>query len=177
MTTVAMRDVHVDAGMDRELLRRYHAGDVDAFMELYRRYSRPLAAYARMLTHDASRSEDLVQETFLRLMDVDPKTELRPYLHAVLRNLAADLARREEVRSRPLPVSRPASPVEQESVGEALAALPPEQREAVVLKIFGGLTLAEVAEVTAVSEATATSRYRYALEKLARILGGEGDPR
>jgi RNA polymerase sigma-70 factor, ECF subfamily len=175
---MAAQDAPVDSAMDREMLRRYQAGDADAFMELYRRYSRPLAAYARTLTHDASRSEDLVQETFLRLMNLDPSrpnTELRPYLYAVVRNLAADFARREEVRRRP-PPSRPAAPVEQESVAEALAALPPEQREAVVLKIFGGLTLAEVAEVTAVSEPTATSRYRYALEKLARILGGEGDP-
>ena len=54
----------------------------------------------------------------------------------------------------------------------ALLALPAEQREVVALKIDGGLTFAQIAQVMDVSINTAASRYRYALEKLRSSLGG-----
>jgi RNA polymerase sigma-70 factor (ECF subfamily) len=58
---------------------------------------------------------------------------------------------------------------------QALAGLPVEQREVVVLKIYEGFTFAQIGELTEVSPNTAASRYRYALakleEKIARIPG------
>ena len=55
-------------------------------------------------------------------------------------------------------------------VGAAVLELPEDQRETVILKIYAGLTFAEIAELGGVSLATAASRYRYALEKLAESL-------
>ena len=52
----------------------------------------------------------------------------------------------------------------------ALRRLPVRQSEVVVLKVWEGLTFAQIGEVLAVSPATATSRYRYALEKLSLLL-------
>jgi RNA polymerase sigma-70 factor (ECF subfamily) len=60
-------------------------------------------------------------------------------------------------------------------VREAVLALPPEQREVVVLHIWGALTLAEIGALTRVSPNTAASRYRYALAKLRESLGDETD--
>ncbi|MBM4049994.1 MAG: sigma-70 family RNA polymerase sigma factor, partial [Planctomycetes bacterium] len=56
---------------------------------------------------------------------------------------------------------------------DALMALPEEQREVVLLKVYGRLTFAEIADVIHASPNTAASRYRYAVEKLRRHLGDE----
>jgi len=53
-------------------------------------------------------------------------------------------------------------------VQDALDRLPVEQREVVTLKIWGGLTFAEIAEALEIPANTAASRYRYALEELRR---------
>ena len=57
-----------------------------------------------------------------------------------------------------------------EEIQAALAKLPPEQAEVVVLKIYQDMTFGEIGAVLEVSPDTAASRYRYALEKLRRIL-------
>jgi len=56
-------------------------------------------------------------------------------------------------------------------------ALPVAQREVVVLHIWGGLTFEEVAQAIGVSPNTAASRYRYALEKLRRLVADETNER
>ena len=58
-------------------------------------------------------------------------------------------------------------------VNAALLALPMEQREVVVLKIYQNMTFKEIAHVTGASQNTAASRYRYALAKLKEILEEE----
>jgi RNA polymerase sigma-70 factor (ECF subfamily) len=55
-------------------------------------------------------------------------------------------------------------------VERALRELPPEQREVVVLRIWGEMTLAEVAAVLDVPANTVASRYRYALDRLRKVL-------
>jgi RNA polymerase sigma-70 factor (ECF subfamily) len=61
-----------------------------------------------------------------------------------------------------------------EDLSRALALLPEEQREAVILKIHGDLTFAEIGQAAGIPEATAKARYRYALEKLGRLVEKEG---
>ena len=58
----------------------------------------------------------------------------------------------------------------QEMIKASLAELPPEQREVLVMKIWAGLTFAEIGKVTEVSANTAASRYRYAISGLRRKL-------
>jgi RNA polymerase sigma-70 factor (ECF subfamily) len=172
------RHTRVDALMDTaaepdlDLLLAHRSGDPDAFLALYRRHSRPLYAFARTMA--PAHADDLLQETFLRLMDADPRelANVKAWLFTVLCNLGRDLARRDRVRRANPPAREGAAdPVEQSAVAEALRRLPEEQRDIVALKVFGGLTIAEAAEVAGIPAATATSRYRYALEKLAALLG------
>jgi len=65
----------------------------------------------------------------------------------------------------------------QRFVREAVATLPPSQSEVIVLKIWEGLTFAEIAEVLDESPNTAASRYRYALQKLSQSLQPLLEPR
>lgn len=142
---------------------------------LYDQLSRRLYAYALSVSGDSSVSEDAVQEAFLRLFEYatfrDVKS-LEGFLFAATRNVILDDRRRQAVRRDailPFPLARPSGETD-EQASQALGKLPLEQREAVVLKIYGDLTFAQIGQVTGVSGATAASRYRLALEKLAEVL-------
>ncbi len=170
---------------DVELLLAYRRGDVDAFQTIYDRYGDRLYFYARSVTGGGEAAGDLVQEAFLRLMRLESAPAdrpLAPFLFTVVRNLAVDARRRAAVRGRPIP----AGPAAEGAVGfveaaldveDLVRALPAGQREVVLLKIYGGLTFAEIADVTAEQLSTVASRFRYALGKLAGLLADEGSAR
>ena len=157
----------------------------DPVLALYRRVGRGLYAYARSISGRADLAEDLVQEAFLRYLQAGraPADEAAgPYLYGIVRNLALDLvrtsARREKHESEATRGRRtPAAGSDEILTALAFAELqqlPIEQREVVVLKIFGELTFEEIGDVIRSPAATAASRYRYALEKLsARLSAGQ----
>jgi len=171
---------------DDELVGRYRSGDLDALLSLYRRYSGPLYLYACSLA-GASRAEDLVQEAFVRLMSAGRdhlRETIRPFLYAIVRNLARDESRRSSVEKDHAPalalraVSTEVDDPEsrrrlEQAVAGALDRLPADQREAVVLKVYAGMTFEEIAEVVSIPQGTAISRYRYAIEKLGQLLGDQ----
>ena len=168
-----------DQREDGDLLSHYREGDLEAAAALYDRHCRGLYLYARSLTGDAARAEDAAQEAFVRLLERDarrPPDSVQAFLYAVVRNLVRDDLRKAAVRRKADPAMferRPGpwpGPCSEEEVGSAVLALPEDQRETVVLKVYAGLTFAEIAELGGVSLATAASRYRYALEKLAESL-------
>ncbi|HVR87840.1 MAG TPA: RNA polymerase sigma factor, partial [Planctomycetota bacterium] len=126
---------------------------------------------------------DLLQECFMRLLEQDPAGIvhdcIRNLLTTILRNLAYDEGRRRSTRLKSYPLLAPATLTEEESghfeaLALALHGLPPEQREVVILKTHAECTFAEIAALIGISEPTAKSRYRYALEKLAQVL--KADP-
>ena len=167
------------------LLADLAAGRAEAFEALYDRFGRRLYRAAWGMLGSSEEAEDAVQEVFVsvvrsreRLAEV---RDLTAYLFASLRRVAGRLATR---RARQ-PVTADAlvrevadatdrrldqSP-ESDRLRQALARLPPAQREVIALKIDGELTFAQIAEVLGVSINTAASRYRYALEKLRTALG------
>jgi RNA polymerase sigma-70 factor (ECF subfamily) len=147
---------------------------------LYDRHAAGLLFFSHSQVGDAAFAEDLLQECFLRILDLDPgslqQDSIRSLLYTVLRNLARDEGRRRNTRLKSYPLLAPATVVGEEAgrfegLSLALHALPPEQREAVVLKNYADLTFAEIAGLVGVSESTVKSRYRYAIEKLAELLG------
>jgi len=181
MLPTLTRDLLLETVSDTELLRRYHRGDLGSFEVVYDRHASALLLYARSLLHQASQAEDVVQESFIRLMTYDPErieSGVRTFLCSVARNLIIDEGRRLAVRARTHPVREtrsseaPADP-RQERILLSLDQLPPEQRETVLLKIYAGLTFEEVAKLTRVSAPTCASRYRYAIQKLSHLLGEE----
>jgi RNA polymerase sigma-70 factor (ECF subfamily) len=163
---------------DGQLLARYREGDLASFEMFYERHSPGLLLYARSLTQNSALAEDVVQETFIRFLSYNSQgtcDSTRAFLYTAARNLVIDERRKstrhKEVRARVAKDERVAPKDEAaDEILFALGLLPPEQREAVVLKVYGSLTLSEVAKMTGVHPATATSRYRYAIEKLTRLL-------
>ena len=148
---------------------------------LYERHGPALLAYACSFVADAGMAEDLVQQVFVKLLDGKTAVPDVPgaYLYRAVRNVALN-ARRNGQREAPLG-SESAWFVHQGgdreaalSLQSALAELPAEQREAVIMRIWSGMTLEEIAAATGVSLNTAASRYRYALGKLRQRLKPEG---
>jgi len=95
------------------------------------------------------------------------------YLYRAVRNGAVNVCR-DGARQTPLEetcfVHRGGNREATLALQKALGALPEEQREVVIMRIWGGMTLAEIAGVSGASLNTIASRYRYALEKLREAL-------
>jgi RNA polymerase sigma-70 factor (ECF subfamily) len=176
-------------------MARYQAGDVAAFEVLLGRHRGPVFSFLVRLSGDRARAEDLVQETWLKVVSAAPRWERRArfttWLYTIARHLALDEARRAAHR-RPAadppggaPAPEPAAPdpapdraaesaLLRPKLEAALAALPEEQREVFLLREYAGLPFQEIARVTGAPENTVKSRMRYALEGLRRALEAMG---
>jgi RNA polymerase sigma factor (sigma-70 family) len=147
-----------------------------------------LLLLARQYVPDPADAEDVVQEAFVHFWRARHRAEdARSYLFACVRTCALEWlrgrkrrGRREEIAARPDLDRR--SPLfesalfqdeRRRAVESALAVLPAEQREVIVLKVWAGLSFAEIARALDVPANTAASRYRYALERLRRQLSEE----
>jgi RNA polymerase sigma factor (sigma-70 family) len=107
---------------------------------------------------------------------------VRAWLHASVRHAAIDEARssdrrrrREEAAAevRPSPgwfESRPEDLIDAEAAEEALQNLPPRQREVLVLRLWSGMTLGEVSQVTGLAVSTAHDEYRRGLDAIRRSM-------
>lgn len=152
---------------------------------LYEQYAPRLLAYVRsMSTRNGHAPEDVLHEVFLGLMrkDVVPEhDDPLPYLFSCARNRLFNLKRgddrrrrREEKRAAMTPPRvfgpQPGREETATRLEAALARLPDEQREAVVLRIWGEMSLADVARVQQVPLKTAASRYAYGIRKLRQIM-------
>lgn len=166
---------------DRTLLMRLAAGDASALGALYDRHATGLFRWLLARGLGRGDAEDLLSECFLALADRGARAaqieDVDAYLFAVARHHLARRGRRPEPEALDL-IAEPAAsdpPADALAVREALADLPPEQREVVVLKVWQGRTFDEIGRLLGISPNTASSRYRYALEKLRAALGETED--
>jgi RNA polymerase sigma-70 factor (ECF subfamily) len=149
-------------------------GDVE---RLYEAHGRVLLAYACAFVRSVPAAEDILHQVFARLLrdGVVINGPPLPYLCRAVRNAALNdrrlraresaLTEDEHWLQAPTRMEEAALAVEQ-----AMASLPSEQREVVVLHIWGGFTFQEVADLLAISPNTAASRYRYALGKMRETM-------
>ena len=150
--------------------------------ELYDEFGPRLYRYALLILADAAAAEDAVQETFYELARVAgqrPDVVNVAYATRAIRNRCFSLLRRRRRAPSPIaPLLEPcvpgASEEERLMLEQALRALPLEQREVVLLKVYEGMTLQEIATLCDVSINTIASRYRYALAALRRTLAPGG---
>jgi RNA polymerase sigma-70 factor (ECF subfamily) len=172
----------------------WHAlGGEQALRDLYRRCSPRVMAVALRMLGDRGEAEDVVQETFLELWRRAKAYDERrasPATWAVViaRSRAIDRMRartslrraHEAQREDPPPSATPLEPVEareeRERVLGALAQLPAEQRSAVELAFFEGLTHGEIAARLGQPLGTVKSRVRLAMQKLEARLSPEDPP-
>jgi RNA polymerase sigma-70 factor (ECF subfamily) len=142
---------------------------------LYRQYGGPLQLFAISICGDSSRAQDAVHQVFFKLIEtdglVDKAIDPKSYLFASVRNV---LLNDQKFRQRNVSIDPDQlwfTPPDRDHAAEqnlrrALLTLPDDQRQVVVLHIWGELTFSQVAEILSVSANTAASRYRYALAKL-----------
>jgi RNA polymerase sigma-70 factor (ECF subfamily) len=154
--------------------------------EIYDAYGDALFRYLTLKLGSAQDAEDALQETFVRLARYgdrrrflrDPKAfAFRCAFNEAHRHWKKRLRRRDrEAAFRPELASvlfRGPNEAAEIRLGEALAGLSPEQREAIVLKEFEGLTFKAIGSACGVSTFTAASRYRYGLARLRKFFGEE----
>jgi len=167
----------------RSAFRMLAGGRMEALETIWQESARPLHGYAFALTGDADEADDILSDVVAKLLRSRGRLRWvrnpKAYLFAAVRNAARDGAER---RARAGAVAlgdctEPAvrDPATAATILSAVMALPPEQRETVVLHIWGGLTFGEIGGVSGERTATATSRYRYGLEKLRKALGETDD--
>lgn len=168
---------------DSDLLARIATEDRLAFRAFYDRHSPRVLSVLRHLCGNEDQAEDLLQDVFLLVWRKAPsyrpeRGDVGGWLYTIARNRVADSFRgaprprrlgTDEVLA--MPTQRPS--VEDEmrmTLQQVLAALEPEQRKAVDLAYFAGLTYAETAERLAVPLGTLKSRVRAALARLKESL-------
>jgi RNA polymerase sigma-70 factor (ECF subfamily) len=142
--------------------------------KLYRDLAPALVAYARSLGFDHGSSEDIVHRTFLALMEMHTlPNEPRPYLFRAVRNGCLN-QHREHAKHSEMPDDTPwfegKDRIAELDLRRSLAQLPEDQREVLMLHVWGGLTFDEIASALAIPANTAASRYRYALAALKRAM-------
>jgi RNA polymerase sigma-70 factor (ECF subfamily) len=175
---------------DRYLLWRLKQGSPRALCRIYGRYESDLLTLATSLLGRADQAEDVLHDVFVKFIEsVDTfalTSSLKAYLATCVANRARDYRRKdkrhagETMETAQGVESRQHGPLQTAIVNEqqqrlitALAELPEEQREAVLLHLQAGLKFREIAHARGISAKTAWSRYRYGIDRLRSMLNGE----
>jgi len=177
---------------ERDLIARLRARDLEALGETFRRYGDAMTTLAASMLRDRTEADDVVEDALLRIHDGAPafrgERGLRTWVLRITANLCRDRLRRRKFVAGTVDDLAPAGlafePVEgwDEELDQrvlatrlerAIAALPPDQREAVVMRHRLGLSHAEMSEALGVPEGTVKSRLSRALAALRASLEGQ----
>jgi RNA polymerase sigma-70 factor (ECF subfamily) len=188
-----MSDFSPDDGS--ALTDRVRRGDQQAFRQLFNQLYGPVRRHALSLVRDDATAEDVVQEAFVRLWDrrerLEDTTPPRAWLYRTVRNLALNLRRDAATRQRllsdptvadsaavPRPATLPDADISGRELGARLTAfieaLPPRQREALLLSRVEGLSHAEVAVAMECAPRTVNNHLVAALSTLRQRLAEAG---
>lgn len=145
---------------------------------MYRQHGAALLLFASAISGDRGRAQDALHQVFLKLMENGKLSEAedkKAYLFACVRNAVLNDATRQNRSTSIEAESIWFIPPERDYAGErnlrrALALLPDDQREVLVLHMWGELTFLEIGKLLGTSSNTVASRYRYGLAKLRELL-------
>ncbi len=174
---------------DKLLIWKFKHGSSDALCRIYEKYEDYMLTSAISLLNDLGSAEDVVHDVFVSFSQSADKLRLdgslKGYLTTCVVNLARDKIRARQRHSLALdkvnPVKSDVEPPSDSMIGDeelqqlscAMAQLPTEQREVIVLHLRGGMTFRAIAKSQGVSINTIQSRYRYGLDKLRSLLDSE----
>ena len=182
---------------DEELVARSQGGDVDSFNQLILRWERPIYALAYRVIGREEDARDVCQEAFLRAFRALPgfkgQAKFSSWLYRITLNLCRDWMRRQKrapVSQMPddtdaMELASQAGPVESiedlvarrqltAAVEDAMALLPDEQRTAIILKEYHGMTFQEIADLQGCPLSTVKTRLYQGLSVLRRHLARNG---
>ncbi|MCK5000205.1 MAG: RNA polymerase sigma factor [Anaerohalosphaera sp.] len=175
---------------DKLLIWKLKHGNRDALCRIYEKYRDYLLKLATALLHDVNVAEDIVHDVFLNFAQSGDKIKLSGSLKGYLRTCVVN-STRNKIRAKRLRTTIGLDEVEtiaadsnkadywiickEESkrISNALAQIPFEQREVVVLHLHGEMKFIEIAKLQEASIKTIQSRYRYGLDKLQSLLNSE----
>ena len=173
---------------DELLLEKAGGGDQTAFLLLYERYRNPIFRFSYRVVGSVEVAEDITHDCFLSLIrkprNFEPsRGSLRTYLYAAARNLAMkyfrssgrelaidDLAEHPSAPRREEPLRRMLDAELVAKVREAVADLPPLQREALVLFEYEGLPMSEIAMIVGSDVGAVKGRLHRGRERLRNSL-------
>ena len=182
---------------DEELVARSIGGDVDSFNQLVLRWERPIYALAYRVIGREEEARDVVQETFLRAFrgigNFRGQAKFSSWVYRIALNLCRDWIRRERrapIQAAPegvdlVELAAEQGPVESietlvarndmsQAVAAAMARLPEEQRTAIILKEYHGMTFQEIADLQGCPLSTVKTRLYQGLSVLRRYLQQQG---
>lgn len=175
--------------IEDELLKlRFKLGRADALRRIYEKYLNYLLSVAMAFLNDAPAAEDIVHDVFVALAQ-SPGTfrlhgSLKDFLAICVANRARDRLRQGKRQAHRLAVQVGPEPQSERAedtlvcdertkqIYEALARLPDEQRETIVLRIKAEMKFRQIAEIQNVSYVAVQARYRRGIDKLREILDG-----
>jgi RNA polymerase sigma-70 factor, ECF subfamily len=156
---------HVKKATDEQLMQVVAGGNLDALSELVLRYQSLAWKMAYRFLGDAMEAEDVAQESFLRILEAAPRyrptATFRTYFYRILTHLCIDRSRKKQpagIEDIPEAIDQSFGPweslIERErrvQVRIALDALPPNQKAAMILRHYEGLSYSEIAQILGVT--------------------------
>ncbi|MHC4463399.1 MAG: RNA polymerase sigma factor [Planctomycetota bacterium] len=175
---------------DKLLIWKFKRGSSDALCRIYEKYKDNLLRLASALLNDTTAAEDVVHDCFVSFAQspeiLKPGGNLKSYLATCVVNRVhnwnsarrrQETANPNEAESSVSNLKRPEQWIicseELRRLNSALAQLPYQQREVIILHLQGGMKFKAIAESQGVSINTVQSRYRYGLDKLRSLLDSE----
>jgi RNA polymerase sigma-70 factor (ECF subfamily) len=180
---------------DERLLSLIGQRQEQALAELYNRYNRLVFSLALAVVNDRATAEEITLDVFMRIWQKAAtyradQAKVSTWLTHIARNHAIDILRRQSVRldqyavhwedttfkqasSEPDPQESAEAALRRERVQAALAQLPPDQRQALLLAFFNGLSHSQIAEALKQPLGTIKTRLRLAMQKLRESLRDE----
>ena len=176
---------------DQELMRIVQAGDFSPASEIFDRYSSRIYNFAYRFLKNSEAAEDAMQEVFVKMLKYANQfhgdAKLSTWLFSITANWCRDYLRKADNKAKDsddvlvtLPAPSEHSPerkLEQREnekrIQKALSALTPEQREAILLSRYQGLSYAEIAQISGCSEGAVKTRVFRAMETLKKALTAE----
>ena len=184
---------------EKQLIKNAAAGDAAAFEALVERYQKQVYNLALRMVNNESDAEDLAQEAFIRawrgLGSFQFTSQFSTWLYRLTSNICIDFLRAQKRRkvvsltmlrdeedsqwdlpdSDPLPEQQMIAAQEREALSRAFAALDPEFRQVLTLRIVNGCSYQQIGQILGVAEGTVKSRLSRAREQLRKKMAANGN--
>lgn len=165
---------------DEQLMQRFCGGDKAAFGHLFERFLPRVRSFLRQMVHDSTLADDLAQTTFLSVVRSKDRylegSKVAPWIFAIAANAARDSLRRQALGVEQLvsaDVGVESNPIDhglRRELEGALAELPVNQREVVVLHKVQGLSFEQIGEAIGITATAARIRAHRGYVKLRELL-------